>query len=75
MSINPHSLTFCPYVLLVLKWVSHKKQHTKKKQDLVIVFSASLCLLIGTFSPVVFSVIMDMFVFIAIFLLALDLLF
>ena len=58
-----HPLTFNLYVSFVLRWVSCS-QHVVSSCFLI--QSATLCLLIGAFSPLTFKVIIDKYVFIAI---------
>ena len=70
-SIFSHPFTFSLYVSLVLKWVSCR-QHMYG--SCFCIHSASLCLLIGTFNPFTFKVVIDMYVPITIFLIVLGLL-
>ena len=62
-----HPLTFSLYVSLGLMWVSYR-QHIYG--SCFFIHSASLCLLVGTFNPFTFKVIIGMYVRIAIFLIA-----
>ena len=59
-------LTFSLHVSLGLKWVSCR-QHIYG--SFFYIHSASLCLLVGAFSPFTFKVIIDIYVPIAIFLI------
>ena len=59
-----HPLTFSLYVSSGLKWVSCR-QHIYGY--CFCIHSASLCLLVGTFNPFTFKVIIDIYVSIAIF--------
>ena len=61
-----HPLTFSLYVSWGLKWVSCR-QHIYGSCFLI--YSASLCLLVGAFNPLTFIVIIDIYVPIAIFLI------
>ena len=61
-----HPLTFSLYVSLGLKWVSCT-QHIYRSSFCI--NSTSLCLLVGTFNPFTFKVIIDIYVPIAIFLI------
>ena len=61
-------LTFSLYVSLGLKWVSCR-QHIYA--SCFYIHSAHLCLLVGTFIPFTFKVIIDIYVHIAIFLIVL----
>ena len=60
-----HPLTFSLYVSLGLKWVYFRYLFGY----CFCMHSASLCLLVGTFNPFTFKVIIDMYVLIAIFLI------
>ena len=62
-----HPLTFSLYVSLGLKWVSCR-QHIYG--SCFCILSASLCLLVGAFNSVAFKVIIDIYVLIAISLIA-----
>ena len=61
-----YPLTFSLYVSLDLKWVSCSKHIYR---SCFCMYSASLCLLVGTFNPFTFKVITNMYVLIAILLL------
>ena len=61
-----HPLPFSLYVSLGLKWVSCR-QHIYGSYFCI--HSASLYLLVGTFNPFTFKVIMDVYISIAIFLI------
>ena len=61
-----HPLTINLYVSLGLRWVSCR-EHIHG--SCFCIHSASLCLLVGAFSPFTFKVIIDMYVTIAIFLI------
>ena len=65
-SIFFHSLSFSLYVSLGLKWVPCRQPI---HGSYFCVHSASLCLLVGSFSPFTFKVIIDIYVRIAIFLI------
>ena len=62
-NIFPHPFTFNLYVSFVLRWVSCR-QHIEG--FCLFIHSATLCLLIGAFSPLTFKVIIDRWLFIAI---------
>ena len=59
-----HPLGFSVYVFVGLKWISYR-QHIYG--SCFCIHSASLCLLVGAFSPFTFKVIIDILVPIAIF--------
>ena len=65
-----HLLTFNLYVSVEVKWVSWRHH---MYGSCFCIHSASLCLLVGAFSPFTFKIIIDMYVLIAILLTALDL--
>ena len=62
-NIFPYPFTFNLYVSFVLRWVSCR-QHIEG--FCLFIHSATLCLLIGAFSPLTFKVIIDRWLFIAI---------
>ena len=64
-----HPLTFSLYVSLDLRWVSYR-QHIYG--SCFCIHSASLCLLVGAFTPFTFNVIINMHVPLAIFVIVLD---
>ena len=64
-----HPLTFSLYVSLGMNLVSFKQYIYG---SCICVHSAGLCLLLGTFNPFTFNVIMDMYVLISIFLIVLE---
>ena len=70
LSVSPF-MAARSYLMYVsyLKWVSYR-QHIYG--SCFCIHSASLCLLVGVFIPFTFNVIMDKYVFIAIFLIVLD---
>ena len=65
-----HPLGFSVYVFVGLKWISYR-QHIYG--SCFCIHSASLCLLVGAFSPFTFKVIIFTYGLIAIFLIALGL--
>ena len=69
-NISFHPLTFIWYVSLEMKWVSWW-QHIYGSHFGI--HSASLCILIGAFSPFTFKIIIDLHFLIAILLAVLDL--
>ena len=56
-----HPLSFSLYVSLGLKWVSFR-QYIYIYGSCFGIHSVSLCLLVGTFNPFTFKVIIDMYV-------------
>ena len=65
-----HLLTFNLYVSLCLKWVSCRLYYIY--MSYFYIHLSSLCLLVGGFYPFTFKIIIDMYVSIAIFLIALE---
>ena len=61
-----HPLTFSLYVSLCLKWVSGRQYIYV---SCLCIYSASLCLLVGSFNPFTFKVIIDICVPIGIFIM------
>ena len=65
-----YPLTFSLYVPLDLKWVSYRQ---RIYGSYFCISSATLCLLVGAFSPFTFKVIIDRYILIAILLIVLGL--